>query len=188
MFELPLLNTVILLSSGIICLKWKKIFYKLGLVMFKLPTLPFSSPKIASTNRIGPHNYEILCILIGSLLGDGSMERDGNGSRFVFYQKGEHIEYVLWLHQQLLKHGYCKENIPQIQSRIINDKLVYYCRFRSFTYSSFNWIHEGFFSNNKKVIPNWIRDYLSPIALAIWIMDDGVWVKNRGIRDRKSVV
>jgi hypothetical protein len=103
-----------------------------------LSTLPFSSSRVLSTKRIGPHNYEILCILIGSLLGDGSMERDGNGSRFCFYQKGEHVEYVLWLHQNLLKHGYCTENIPQIQSRIICDKLAYYCRFRSFTYSSFN--------------------------------------------------
>lgn len=147
-----------------------------------LPILPFSSFKVCSSKRIGPHNYEILCILIGSLLGDGSMERDGKGSRFCFYQKGEHIEYVLWLHQQLLKNGYCKENIPQIQSRIINNKLAYYCRFRSFTYSSFNWIHEGFYRKGKKSIPCWIEQYLSPISLAIWIMDDGAWIKNRGIK------
>jgi hypothetical protein len=24
--------------------------------------------------------------------------------------------------------------------------------------------------------------YLSPIALSIWIMDDGTWIKNRGIK------
>jgi hypothetical protein len=147
-----------------------------------LSVLPFSSPRVLSTKRIGPHNYEILCILIGSLLGDGSMERDGNGSRFCFYQKGEHVEYVLWLHQELLKYGYCTENIPKIQSRVINDKLAYYCRFRSFTYSSFNWIYEGFYGEGKKSIPLWIEQYLSPIALAIWIMDDGAWIKNRGIK------
>jgi hypothetical protein len=60
-----------------------------------LSILPFSSPKISATKRISPHNFEILCILIGSLLGDGTMERDGNGSRLCFYQKGEHIEYIL---------------------------------------------------------------------------------------------
>jgi hypothetical protein len=60
-----------------------------------LSLLPFSVSKTPSTKRIGPHNYNILCILIGSLLGDGSMERDGNGSRFVFYQKGDHVEYIL---------------------------------------------------------------------------------------------
>lgn len=146
------------------------------------PVLPFSSSRILSTKRIGPHNYEILCILTGSLLGDGSMEKDGNGSRFCFYQKGEHIEYVLWLHKKLLKQGYCNENIPQIKSRMVYDKLAYYCRFRSFTYSSFNWIYEGFYKNGKKSIPSWIIHFLSPIALAIWIMDDGAWIKDRGIK------
>jgi hypothetical protein len=75
--------------------------------------LPFSSPRVLSTKRIGPHNYKVLSILIGSLLGDGHMERDGQGSRFCFYffltrsaikknfffnkkkQKGSHIEYLL---------------------------------------------------------------------------------------------
>jgi hypothetical protein len=47
----------------------------------------FSSPNVPSIKRIGPHNYEILCILIGSLLGDGYMGKYGNGSRFCFYQK-----------------------------------------------------------------------------------------------------
>ena len=125
--------------------------------------MPFNTSNTLSIKRIGPHNYEILCILIGSLLGDGSKEKDGNGSRFSFYQKGEHIEYVLWLHQELLKNGYCKENIPEIKSRIVNEKLTYYCRFRSFTYSSFNWIHEGFYNKHIKSIPCWIEQYLSPI-------------------------
>jgi hypothetical protein len=58
-------------------------------------SLPFSSPRVLSTKRIGPHSYEVLSILIGSLLGDGHMEKDGQGSRFCFYQKGAHIEYLL---------------------------------------------------------------------------------------------
>jgi len=110
------------------------------------------------------------------------MERDGNGSRFCFYKKGEHIDYILLLHNILFKCGYCKENVPKIQSRMINGKLSYYCRFRTFTYSSFNWIYEGFYSNIIKTIPTWIENYISPIALAIWIMDDGGCVKNRRIK------
>lgn len=39
--------------------------------------------------HFGPHNYEILCILIGSLLGDGYMEKDGMAMDldFVFIKK-----------------------------------------------------------------------------------------------------
>ena len=33
-----------------------------------------------------------------------------------------------------------------------------------------------------KVIPSFVEEYLSPIALAIWIMDDGGWINNRGIK------
>jgi ubiquinol-cytochrome c reductase cytochrome b subunit len=163
----------------------EKRFFNLSIKIIEninLKVLPFSSEKIQSTKRIGPHNYEVLCILIGSLLGDGHIEKDGNGSRFCFYQKGEHIEYILWLHSILFKCGYCKENKPQIQSRIINGKLSYYCRFQTFTYSSFNWIYEEFYVNKVKTIPTWIESYISPIALAIWIMDDGGWIKNRGIK------
>jgi hypothetical protein len=58
-------------------------------------TLPFSTPKVLSINRVGPHNYNVLSLLIASLLGDGHMERDGNGSRFCFYQKVDHIEYII---------------------------------------------------------------------------------------------
>ena len=172
--------------------KWKKIIDKESIIgplnlniLYSsiLPVLPFNSSRISSFKRIGPHNYEILSILIGSLLGDGSMEKSKDGYRFVFYQKGEHIEYLIWLHAQIFKHGYCKENIPQIQSRTGgNDKLAYYCRFRTFTFSSFDWIYDGFYNKGKKALPCWIEQYISPVALAIWIMDDGTWIKDRGIR------
>jgi hypothetical protein len=147
-----------------------------------MPMVAFSSSKVPSLKRIGPHSYEVLNILIGSLLGDGSIEKDGNGYRFSFYQKGDHIEYITWLHKKLFYLGYCKKDIPIIQTRIINGKLQYYCRFRTFTYSSFDWIYNGFYPKNKKCIPIWIDKYINPISLALWIMDDGGWIKNRGIK------
>lgn len=189
-FELPLLNTVLLLGSGKSnCLKCNKLSEnlkkpKINFTLQKtglFSTLPFSTPKVLSTNRIGPHNYNVLSILLGSLLGDAHMERDGNGSRVCFYQKGDHIEYIIWLHSTLLSYGYCKQSIPQIQSRINNDKLVYYSRFRTFTYSSFNWIYDEFYVNKVKVVPKVLEIYMSPLALSVWIMDDGTWIKNRGI-------
>ena len=183
-FAIPLLNTILLLSSGDIdvCLTWNIVNCATstsGLVSI----LPFSSPRVLSIKRIGPHNFELLSILVGSLLGEGHMEKDGNGCRFAFYQEKSHGEYLLWLHKRLYNLGYCKMKIPAIQTRTtITGELRYYYRFRTFTYSSFNWIYEAFYVNNRKVLPPIIQDYLSPLALAFWIMDDGTLLKNKGIK------
>lgn len=152
--------------------------------------------RLDSTQRIGPHNIDILEIVIGSLLGDGSMEKDNKLSpacRFAFQQEKPNSEYLLWLHAEIAKLGYCKPNIPQIMSRLgENGSMRYSIRFRTYTYSSFNWIYEGFYktdinlTNNKtirrKIVPEFIKDYLTPRALAIWLMDDGCYHKKRGIK------
>jgi len=56
---------------------------------------------------------------------------------FVSLIKGEHVGYVLWLHQELLKQG-CTENIPQIKSRVLNGKLAIIVDSVVLLYSSFN--------------------------------------------------
>ena len=67
------------------------------------------------------------------------MEKDGNGSRFAFYQEKINGEYLLWLHQTISFLGYCKPEIPIIQTRLgMNDQIRYIYRFRTYTYSSFN--------------------------------------------------
>nr|YP_009739355.1 LAGLIDADG homing endonuclease [Tricholoma bakamatsutake]QIC20198.1 LAGLIDADG homing endonuclease [Tricholoma bakamatsutake] len=152
--------------------------------------LPFSCPKVSSLKRIGPHNYDILSIIIGSLLGDATMEKDGYGSRFAFYQAKINGEYLLWLHQIISLLGYSKENIPLIQSiKGIDGQLRYYYRFRTYTYSSFNWIYDEFYPSSsllgkgvRKIVPKSIENFLSPLALAIWLMDDGCKYKNKGLK------
>ena len=198
-WQVPLLNTIILLSSGIICQKWifQDLFIKLPnlyalfekeiSLLEEMPkTLPFNTFKIPSLKRIGPHNKDIMDIVIGSLLGDGTMERDGNGSRFAFYQEDKNKEYIFWLHSRISDLGYCKLDKPKLlirKSSGINSIRISY-RFRTFTYSSWNWIYSAFYitSPGRKVIPEFIGDYLTPLSLAIWIMDDGCYIKNRGIK------
>ena len=187
-FAIPLLNTFLLLSSGVShkC----EIFDFFCLV--SCSSLPFSLPRVSSFKRIGPHNIDILSILIGSLLGDGSMEKSINGSRFVFYQAKVNGEYLLWLHQVISKLGYTDKNIPKIYTRKSStllaaqgdlDEIKYYCRFRTFTFSSFNWIYDAFYPNNsRKIIPDFIETYLTPLALAVWMMDDGTSFKNKGFK------
>jgi len=220
-FELPLLNTIILLSSGIfLCLKcfksniyidilnypWAKIYsaycyiflYPLTLYNdssryitelsetsadFDLYEIPFISPRILGRRRIGPHNIEILSIIFGSLLGDGHMVKEKEGSRMKFYQGGSNSNYLLWLHSKVAYLGYCIKNPPILRSRILKDGTIsYYIRFESFTHTSFNWIQEEFYPKGKKRVPACIEKYLTPLALAIWVQDDGCKLKNKGFK------
>lgn len=80
----------------------------------------------------------------------------------------------MWLYNLIANKGYCSKTIPVLQTRLGKyGKLRNIIRFKTFTYSSFNWIQECWYINNKKVLPQCINEYLSPLALAIWIMDDG---------------
>jgi ubiquinol-cytochrome c reductase cytochrome b subunit len=116
---------------------------------FELSSLLLS--KIRSTNRIGVHNYDILSIIFGSLLGDAQAEKHGNGNRITFYQENTHKYYLLWLHNLISSKGYCNENIPVLQTRLGKyGKLRKIIRFKTFTYSSLNWIQECWYINNKK--------------------------------------
>lgn len=134
-------------------------------------------PKIRANLRIGTHNKDILSILFGSLLGDAHAEfrLKGKGTRINFYQEGSHVSYLIWLHKLISELGYCNTNLPKITTRLGKKGVVRkIIRFNTWTYSSFNWIHELFYKDGKnKGVPSNIADYLTPLALAIWIMDDG---------------
>lgn len=140
----------------------------------------FTNSKIArrlpATSRVGPHNQDILSIIFGSLLGDSHAERrpTGNGTRISFVQEANHKEYLLWLHTLISNLGYTSPTIPKIQTRLgSGGKLRYVIRFHTFTYSSLNFINEIWYVNGVKCVPKNIGDFITPLALAIWIIDDG---------------
>jgi hypothetical protein len=152
----------------------------------------FNSPRVRSLNRIGPHNIDILSIIFGAMLGDGYCEKHGNGARICFQQEGSHSHYLLWLHNYVSQLGYCSQTSPKLLTRLASHgKLRKVLRFNTFTFSSFNWIEESFYRKDvaksingsanllagnrvkKKILPYCIEEFLSPLALAIWIMDDG---------------
>ena len=111
------------------------------------------------------------------------MVQEKEGSRMMFYQSGDHGEYLLWLHSKLFELGYCKSTAPTIRSRTFKTgKVSYFIRFESFTFTSFNWIREAFYPKTRKIVPLDIGNYLTPLALAIWLMDDGTLIKNKGIK------
>lgn len=132
--------------------------------------------------RIGPHNIDIISVIFGSLLGDGYAEKrlKGIGTRISFYQESSHVDYLLNIHNFFSQLDYCNPKIPEITTRLgVKGKVRKIIRFHTWTYTSFNWIHDIWYdNNNKKCVPECIGVYLTPLALAIWIMDDGSKVGN----------
>lgn len=139
-------------------------------------TIDVVAKRIRAESRVGPHNKDIISILYGSLLGDCHAENriTGSGTRFSFSQESNRQQYLLWLHNLIATMGYCNPTVPVIQTRMgIGGKVRYVIRFHTFTYSSLNWIHNAWYINGIKRVPKDISEYLTPLAIAIWIMDDG---------------
>lgn len=132
--------------------------------------------KSKNANCIGPHNIDILNILNGALLGDCHAERrkKGAGTRFSFSQEALHKEYLQWLHAKIATLGYCNPKLPKITTRLAKKgKIRHIIRFNTFTYKTLNYVHNNWYSNGVKHVPKNIKCLLSPIGLAIWLMDDG---------------
>lgn len=140
-------------------------------------SLAFILPRQKPQTRIGPHHEEIISVLVGSLLGDGYAERiQSGGVRFRFRQQAKHKEYIFWLHEFLSTRGYCNKDLPVLYEQTYGDKVHQAYRFGTFGFSSFIWLYNLFYTNSKvKVVPKNIADLLTPLALAIWICDDGTW-------------
>lgn len=57
--------------------------------------LPFSLSNTLSKNRIGPHNKDIISVIIGNLLGDGHGEKRVGSTRFTIHMGSPNVEYLM---------------------------------------------------------------------------------------------
>jgi LAGLIDADG DNA endonuclease family/NADH-Ubiquinone oxidoreductase (complex I), chain 5 N-terminus len=165
------------------CLKWDKWTNNINLI-YSIICLNVKNnlnfKRLTSRDRIGPHNNDIISMIIGSTLGDSHLEKrkNGIGTRVIFEQSNDNVEYLMWFHNYFASKGYCNNAKPNLQIRIRQKgKVFYQYRINSYTFSSFNWIHEMFYKlvDNKyiKIVPLNIGEYLTPLALAILFMVDG---------------
>jgi len=132
--------------------------------------------KLRSDLRIGPHNSDVVSVLIGSILGDTHLEKriNGIGTRIIFEQSDQNVEYLMWYHNFVSTRGYCSKDKPKLIKRIKKgNKIFFQYRVSSYTFTSLNWLHDMFYIEKKKIIPCNLGEYLTPLALAIWYMDDG---------------
>lgn len=167
-------------------LPWGLILAKTELIKIRqlqsfLPELEFlflSSfylPKISALKRVDPHKEEIYSMLTGSILGDGYAERHGFGTRFHLHYSYKNVEYLNFLHKKFIENGYCSPKKIKLTKTIGKNGVIYFSlRFRTYTFASFNEFYENWYGNDKiKKIPKNLSQFLTPFALAIWIIDDG---------------
>ena len=106
-------------------------------------------------------------ILIGSILGDGNLDRPTrNGSRWIIKYDDKSLSYLIWLHSQLKESG-----ASEIKKKSGEYNQHYFFIRPSLEIGKWRNL---FYPRGQKVIPKTIKSLLTDsISLAVWYMDDG---------------
>ena len=152
-------------------------------------TIPRETKKISYSTEIRELKRKLSltdfqkAVLIGSILGDGQLEVNWSGSQYQFNYKLKiaqclkQKEYTMW------KYGVFKEWVltpPKF------DPCNNSYRFRTISHREITELRDKFYQDGKKIVPRNIKDYLNPITMAIWFMDDGNVVRNKITKEVKG--
>ena len=125
-------------------------------------------------NRNGPHNIDVISVMVGSLLGDAyAHKRSGEGVRLSYRQSIVHKEYLFYLWTFFYNAGYTTALEPRMYTRNVKNKTYYGYEFNTLTFRSLNFLHKLFYTKGKKSLDKRLLHYVNRQALAVWIMDDG---------------
>lgn len=112
-------------------------------------------------------------ILIGTLLGDGCLEVNGQNVRLKIDHNINQKQLTDWIFSEFKK--FCSKEpyfLDQIDVR--TNKVYHHYRFSTLNSYIFNQFHRTFYLLKHKIVPTNIRNLLTnPLSLAVWYMDDG---------------
>lgn len=111
--------------------------------------------------------------LIGTLLGDGRVEKRGNSARLRITHSIAQLPFAQWKHAEFGEY----QPAPIRENRYYDKrtgKTYKSCRFATRAHPDFIKLHELFYRGRTKIVPEQILSLLHhPQALAVWYMDDG---------------
>lgn len=130
-----------------------------GVRVYNVPMLP--------GDTVGSLSALQRAILIGSLLGDGTLRRQGTRTNALFEVNHAFVfkEYVDWKYEQFRAYV-----LTPPKARKGNGRRLAY-RFTTRSLPVFTQYYELFYRHGRKSIPQDIA--LDPVTLAVWFMDDG---------------
>jgi len=123
----------------------------------------------AKGNTVGSQLREIV---IGSLLGDSFLEQNGKYRRFVCAHGIKQRDYIEWKYSMLQQVVQCKLSYKTRYDPRTTKHYPYFL-LRSSSNSIWDEFYELFYINRQRVIPPKLPEIISPLSLAVWIMDDG---------------
>lgn len=110
-------------------------------------------------------------VIIGSLLGDGILERNGKHVRLVIDHSDKQKMYVEWIKNQLIPINASVMTKQRFDHR--TNKTYNHCILRTHTTPNLEKYVDMFYCKKTKHIPTNLPLIINPQILAVWIMDDG---------------
>jgi recombination protein RecA len=116
-------------------------------------------------------------VILGGLMGDGSLSesaaRDGCSARFHMGRGAKQVEYIDWKASLLGNIGQCRSVRAKGSVHVDLTPLAELCELRDVVY----------WGDGKKHLTDDYLKSLSPLALAIWFMDDGSFTeRSKGLQ------
>lgn len=126
---------------------------------------------------LSPLQYQVI---LGKLLGDGYLHDTTYSAAMSWGHKEDDVDYLIWTKSGL--GDIVSENIDKQISGYGTDMCRATTNFSATIKNNFS----DFYCEGRKTVPLWVKDVLTPIAIAFWYMDDGSLTHDDGQEDRAN--
>jgi len=109
-------------------------------------------------------------VLVGTLLGDGALAKHGHWHRLHVKHRADHIALVDYKYAVFADLVSMK--VHRFDQRL-NDQRYPCAQFATRTTPVLSEWHHRFYRDRRKCVPDDIEVLLTPLAVAVWFMDDG---------------
>jgi len=109
-------------------------------------------------------------VLVGTLLGDGSIAKHGHHHRLFVKHKSAHRALAQWKREVF--GNFTTMPLNEFDQRL-NGRLYPCVQFVTRTDPVFSEWRQRFYDGRRKIVPAEIFSLVTPMSLAVWLMDDG---------------
>ena len=116
--------------------------------------------------------FPLFLVSIGNMLGDVSLRRSTRTGDSALKFEWGNKEYAYFMYSMYYDYVLSPPR-EQVRVNANGNKVTTYC-FQTLAHPSFSVLHHMFIISGKKTVPKGLMsNFLDPLALAVWYMDDG---------------